>query len=278
MVTEVEEQLLAMVVSQTRSREHQSPSYPLRGGGGQKGSTSLEVDMHAELAESWQAHHSSPEVSLSQHICVETQISSSQESVTEKRKEIEQYLLQSLVEVPDLQSTSDGYDLIRRSFRILRIADGAATASLLDLAEAALHAPDHLLIFNPFLTKQSCHILHQAILTWLQLCVLEDRPKRLELFCKAGEIQQVVQELQVRRQWSVSEYPEWLVFEVEGGLQIRPQQYAVATCLLREPGAIAQLNMGEGKTRVIPPMLVLQLAKGKHVVRLNFLPALLSEA
>eukprot|EP00798_Chlamydomonas_sp_ICE-L_P004009 gene4009-14089_t len=200
------------------------------------------------------------------------------DSVTQRRKEIEQYLLQSLNEVPELQSARDGDGSIRRSFRMLRIADGAAAAGLSDLVEAALHAPDHLLTFNPFLTKQSCQVLHQAILIWLQLCVLEDRLKRLELFCKAGATQQLVQELLVRRQWSVSEYPEWLVFEVEGGLQIRPQQYAVATRLIREPGAIAQLNMGEGKTRVILPMLVLHLAKGKHLVRLNFLSTLLSEA
>eukprot|EP00798_Chlamydomonas_sp_ICE-L_P016735 gene16735-23007_t len=248
MVTQVEEQLHAMVVSQTRSGEHQSPPYPLL------------------------------EVSLSPDICVQTQISSSQELVTQKRKKIEQYLLQSLHGVPEIQSTRDGNCSIRRSFRMLRSADGAAAAGLLDLVEAALHAPDHLLNFNPFLSEQSCQVLHQAILTWLQLCVLEDRLKRLELFCKAGATQQLIQELQVRRQWSVADYPEWLVFEVEGGLQIRPQQYAVARRLIHEPGAIAQLNMGEGKTRVILPMLVLHLAKGKHVVRLNFLSTLLSEA
>lgn len=30
---------------------------------------------------------------------------------------------------------------------------------------------------------------------------------------------------------------------------------------------IAQLNMGEGKTRVILPMMALELADGKHLVR-----------
>ncbi len=36
--------------------------------------------------------------------------------------------------------------------------------------------------------------------------------------------------------------------------------------------------MGEGKTRVMLPMLVLQLADGQQLVRATFLPALLSEA
>ncbi len=40
----------------------------------------------------------------------------------------------------------------------------------------------------------------------------------------------------------------------------------------------SQLNMGEGKTRVILPMLALHWADGSRVVRLNFLPALIDEA
>eukprot|EP00798_Chlamydomonas_sp_ICE-L_P016685 gene16685-22945_t len=131
---------------------------------------------------------------------------------SKQKQKIEQYLLHGLHGVPEHQSTRDGNGSIRRSFRMLRSADGSAVAGLLDLVEAALHAPDHLLTFNPFLTKQSC------------------------------------------------------------------KQYAVAKRLIQEPGAIAQLNMGEGKTRVILPMLVLHLAKGKHLVRLNFLSTLLSEA
>ena len=43
-------------------------------------------------------------------------------------------------------------------------------------------------------------------------------------------------------------------------------------------GHIGQLNMGEGKTRVILPMLVLHLARRKEVVRLHFLSQLLGDA
>eukprot|EP00798_Chlamydomonas_sp_ICE-L_P025428 gene25428-11088_t len=269
-VEKVEKELLALAVPQPRTSGYQSPPYPLLGRGEQDGATNLEVDMHAELKESWEAYHASPEFSLSQEIeCVREHISTTQDFVTQRRKEIEQYLLQGLQGVPEHLSTRDGNGSIRRSFRMLRSADGAANAGLLDLMEAALHSPDYLLNYNPFLTERSCQVLHESILTWLQLCVLEDRLKRLELLCMAEATQKLVQELQVRRQWSVSEYPEWLVFEVEGGLQIRPQQYAVAARLIHEPGAIAQLNMVEGKTRVILPMLVLHLAKGEHVVGLK---------
>jgi hypothetical protein len=33
-----------------------------------------------------------------------------------------------------------------------------------------------------------------------------------------------------------------------------------------DPGAVVQLNMGEGKTRVILPMLALHWADGQHIV------------
>lgn len=41
------------------------------------------------------------------------------------------------------------------------------------------------------------------------------------------------------------DHPEWLVFEAEGQLQIRPAQHRVAQLLMGDPGAIEQLNMGE---------------------------------
>jgi hypothetical protein len=91
-------------------------------------------------------------------------------------------------------------------------------------------------------------------------------------------------------------------------LEIRDQQFRIVEALLenlhdagtipafcgherQEPtgsphrGAIVQLNMGEGKTRVILPMLVLALSRAaapsgnkRNIVRLNFLNALLQDA
>ncbi len=71
----------------------------------------------------------------------------------------------------------------------------------------------------------------------------------------------------MERKWSAAAHPQWLVFEVESQLQIRPLQYTLAHMLMQgRDGAIAQLNMGEGKTRVILPMLLLALADGERVV------------
>lgn len=85
----------------------------------------------------------------------------------------------------------------------------------------------------------------------------------------------LLQELLVTRAWEVEDHPEWLVFEVEEGLQIRPVQYEVAKKLIDDPGCVVQLNMGEGKTRVILPMLILHWA-GKADQRLLRITALTS--
>jgi Protein of unknown function (DUF3638) len=73
-------------------------------------------------------------------------------------------------------------------------------------------------------------------------------------------------------------------------LEIRPRQLHMAEHLLTnianqhgngdEKGAIVQLNMIEGKTRIIIPMLVLALAKEGRgdVVQLNFIGELLPDA
>ncbi len=85
-------------------------------------------------------------------------------------------------------------------------------------------------------------------------------------------------ELLVTRVWSASEHPQWVAFEMEGALQIRPAQYAIAQAVIDNPGAVVQLNMGLGKTRVTVPMLVLHWRFSGETVRLNFLSSLLPEA
>ena len=98
----------------------------------------------------------------------------------------------------------------------------------------------------------------------------------------------LVAELANRRTWDPVQHPAWLALEVLQGLEIRERQATVAQHMLshhggpglaeEDRGAILQLNMGEGKTRVILPMLVLALCGRGEVVRLNFLQELLPEA
>ncbi|KAJ8606838.1 hypothetical protein CTAYLR_009177 [Chrysophaeum taylorii] len=126
-------------------------------------------------------------------------------------------------------------------------------------------------------------IIHRRILTWLELCELEDTLERLASACASRDEAKLQHELREvlteRREWNPRTQPEWLVFEVEQRLRIRGIQVSVAMDLIANHGSVAQLNMGEGKTRVILPMLVLELSKMPHVlVRLHFLSQLIGEA
>lgn len=93
-----------------------------------------------------------------------------------------------------------------------------------------------------------------------------------------------LQEMTIKRQWSASEHPEWLIFEMEGQLQIRPEQSFIAQHLIDNPGSIAQLNMGLGKTQVILPLLILHWTRKdlsgsrSKLVRINLLSTLIDEA
>ncbi len=71
-------------------------------------------------------------------------------------------------------------------FRLMRLCGAAPQVSLTDLARAALLPPDSLSSFNPFLSAASCARLKGACLIWMQLCVLEDRLRRVRRLAHAG--------------------------------------------------------------------------------------------
>ena len=70
--------------------------------------------------------------------------------------------------------------------------------------------------------------------------------------------------------WDILSYPESLLLEVEQGLLIRKVQDEVAS-EMREPryghSCVVQLNMGEGKSSVIVPIVAAALADGSRLVR-----------
>ena len=151
--------------------------------------------------------------------------------------------------------------------------------------------------FNPFLPEECSNVVHRNISTWMILRVLENKMNRLLSLIqqfrnaiprtslnKTAIKLNIIQEILTYRSWSVESHPYWLAFEVVTGLQIRPIQYTVANSIINElqekhmQGPITQLNMGEGKTRVILPMLALYWRNSGNLLRFNFLPALLQEA
>lgn len=65
--------------------------------------------------------------------------------------------------------------------------------------------------------------------------------------------------------WDPFEYPETLLLEVESHIMIREVQEIIAALLRTPPGgenAVFQLNMGQGKSSTIIPMVATYLADG----------------
>ncbi|PHH83232.1 hypothetical protein CDD82_2843 [Ophiocordyceps australis] len=82
----------------------------------------------------------------------------------------------------------------------------------------------------------------------------------------------VLQELQNtgRQGWNPYDHPEWLLLECESELMVRKGQIEVARQMIKPPkgrNSVMQLNMGEGKSSVIIPLVSLALSDGSQLVR-----------
>jgi hypothetical protein len=94
-----------------------------------------------------------------------------------------------------------------------------------------------------------------------RMLALPDKP--LEL---AQELQNVG-----HTNWDPRQFPETLLLEAESGLLIREVQEIIAAQMRSPPvdeNAMCQLNMGEGKSSVIVPILAAALADKKRLVRI----------
>ncbi|KAL8296078.1 hypothetical protein RB600_001523 [Gaeumannomyces tritici] len=70
--------------------------------------------------------------------------------------------------------------------------------------------------------------------------------------------------------WKPHEYPFALLMEVESNITIREVQVDIARRMINPPddkNSVLQLNMGEGKSTVIVPMVAAALANGERLVR-----------
>ncbi|KAI0970201.1 hypothetical protein F4678DRAFT_462427 [Xylaria arbuscula] len=70
--------------------------------------------------------------------------------------------------------------------------------------------------------------------------------------------------------WDPYGYPEWLLLEVESSIMIRDVQKQIASKMMNPSSncnAVMQLNMGEGKSSVIVPMVATELANKSQLAR-----------
>lgn len=71
--------------------------------------------------------------------------------------------------------------------------------------------------------------------------------------------------------WDPSKSPLWLLLEIENNITIRKRQVDVALQMINpdaHQNTVIQLNMGEGKTTVITPMVASILANGQDLLRI----------
>ena len=308
LVEEVEADIAALV----RLHDPATPaaaahSFPL--GAAQGDGSCLAAWMVEELQASWDTYHSLPVAALGSDLpSVRAALRMLQARVTDARQAMEAHALQCLQRVPSGPNRRCGTgtaEFEAGTEATAREEAGAVMASDWRASGVAMRRAAHLALsvrpldllgiacdgvcaarYNPFLSADARDAALADVHLWLKLCVLEDRLGRLrELAARETVTAPLLRELQVRRTWDAAAYPEWLVFEAETGLQIRPQQFVVAKGIMDHcaapdgPGPIVQLNVGEGKTRVILPMLVLHWTRRRDtLVRLHFLWQLLPEA
>ncbi|KAK6510630.1 hypothetical protein TWF506_009733 [Arthrobotrys conoides] len=103
-------------------------------------------------------------------------------------------------------------------------------------------------------------------ITWLQ------RSNRLCRFVVSEAFQEIEKEIHGsrRQNWNAEDYVDWLLFEIDSEMLIRPIQAKIGLEMMRENkngNAVMQLNMGEGKSAVIMPVVTAALADTTRLVR-----------
>lgn len=82
--------------------------------------------------------------------------------------------------------------------------------------------------------------------------------------------------------WNTGDHIDWLLLEIDFNFIIREDQFKVAQAMIASPSTISnfvlQMNMGQGKSSVIIPMVATALAKDENLVRVVVPRSLLLQA
>ncbi|KAI8827365.1 hypothetical protein BJ741DRAFT_556087 [Chytriomyces cf. hyalinus JEL632] len=227
----------------------------------------IERLLNAELEDSWTAHITLQKPHLPEKGFAKLSVLLSQQlpCVSQQMSEIREYLSVTFAEVPTSQTCE---------FNLSQSVNLLPKHTFSDILRIAFDKR-HSLKFNPYLSDLSLQNIVDAVLVLLELHVIHTRIERLQRDIASKPYEALLKDIFVRK-WSIRKYPKWLVFEVEGGIQIRPNQYATALQMMDKPSSIVQLNMGEGKTRVIMPMILLANSS-QSLSRVTVLNPLLNE-
>lgn len=79
------------------------------------------------------------------------------------------------------------------------------------------------------------------------------------------------------KSWDLRDNLDWLLFEIQNDILVRPVQINVARELTKSRNAVLQLPMGDGKTSVILPSFCTSVANENVLVRIVVLRSLEKE-
>ncbi|CAG8973653.1 hypothetical protein HYALB_00002219 [Hymenoscyphus albidus] len=116
--------------------------------------------------------------------------------------------------------------------------------------------------------------------SWVQYGLAITNVQRAErLLAAASNKLELVGELENsgHQNWDPFDRPQWLLFEIENNILIRPQQVSIANETINPSSgsnSVLQFNMGLGKSSVIIPISAVDLADGTQLVRIVVLKPL----
>ncbi|CAG7558102.1 unnamed protein product [Fusarium equiseti] len=187
------------------------------------------------------------------------------------------HLLRENLDHQTKHAATVGHNLIRGISRTnLTRRDGATVQHLM---QSILADSGYLPRVTPLLLLQQLQpsrfpFLNEAwkmaLIQWATSITAVQRSKRL--ISLQSSPTDLLRELQNQGHdtWEARDHPEWLLLECESEIMIRDVQQQVAQKMISPPdhnNAVMQLNMGEGKSTVIVPMVATALATGCKMVR-----------
>ncbi|KAF2723719.1 hypothetical protein K431DRAFT_242657, partial [Polychaeton citri CBS 116435] len=117
-----------------------------------------------------------------------------------------------------------------------------------------------------------CEKWKEAIVTYSISVTALQQAERLFQVHRTGTNEDLINELLnlAHQNWKPVEYPQWLLMEAENNITIRPVQASIAITMLHTPkgnNTCLQLNMGEGKSSTIVPMVASVRSDGLNLAR-----------
>ena len=117
----------------------------------------------------------------------------------------------------------------------------------------------------------------KSIVNLQHLLRIQAARRRQDMIQLASEIASVA-----HAGWKVEDHIDWLLLEIDFNLIIREDQLQVAQAMIASPSTtsnfVLQMNMGQGKSSVIIPMVAAALASAKNLVRVVVPRSLLLQA